>query len=765
MPASDSLTRERAAALARELFGIEGEARPLDGYADRNFLVGSEGGGRWVLKIANRAEDERALDLQHRVLQALASLEPRVTPTPRRSVSGRIVESVELGGALHLVRALSYLPGTLLADARHVGTRTWRGLGATLARVDRALEGLEHPAADRPFRWNLGQAEWIVGRSPALPPGRRRLVEHVQLQFLGCVRQRLAELPHGVIHNDANDRNVAVRDDPGGAVVTGLFDFGDACRSARVFELAIACAYAVLDRPDPLEVMGALAAGYDDVAVLSDVELEVLFPALCMRLVVSVTQSAMAAALEPRNDYIRVSEAPAWRALGRFADVDPRAVLDTLRAACGRDAGPDPVDRERALALRRRHVGPSLGLSYRRPLVILRGRGAYLFDGTGRAHLDCVNNVCHVGHCHPRVVAAAAEQMAELNTNTRYLHPHLARYAERLAALFPEPLSVCYLVNSGSEANELALRLARTYTGRRDVAVVEGGYHGHTSALIDLSHYKHAGPGGTGTPGWVHAVPCPDVYRGSHRGDDAAARYVEDVRRTLAGCEPAAFLAEPLIGCGGQIVPPDGWLRGSFDAARAAGAVCIADEVQVGFGRVGTHWWAFEQQGAAPDVVTLGKPIGNGHPLGAVVTTPEIARAFDNGMEFFSTCGGNPVSCAVGLAVLDVIEDEDLRANAARVGQELLSGLRELAEEHDCIGDVRGRGLYLGVELVRDRRTRQPAPGRLAEAIERSRDAGVLLSSDGPDRDVLKIKPPLVFGHAEAELLLAVFDRALRESG
>jgi len=770
MTAFETLANERAAAppidaaaagvLARELYGVEGEVTALDSYLDRNFLVA----GRFVLKIANRAEDESALELQVRALARLAELEPRITPVVRRSLAGRELEPIELDGARHFARLISYLPGTLLADARHVGPRTWRSLGLALARVDGALGGLEHPLAERPQRWNLAWAEWTFGRTRGLPSDRRRLLEHVQLQFRGHVSRRLDELPWSLIHGDANDRNVVVRDEERGAALTGLFDFGDLCRAPRVFEPAIAGAYAVLDCNDPLAVLGALTAGYDEVAPLSDVELAVLFPAACMRLAVSVMVSAMDAALEPDNEYIRATEAPAWTALERLVDIDPATAEAAVRAACGREVAKPRLPRERIEARRERHVGPSLSLAYRHPLVIVRGRGAYLFDETGRAYLDCVNNVCHVGHCHPRVVQAAARQMAELNTNTRYLHEHLARYAERLAALLPDPLSVCYLVNSGSEANELALRLARAYTGRRDVVSVEGGYHGHTTSLIDLSHYKHAGAGGAGAPDWVATVPCPDVYRGEHRGADAGALYAAAVAEACAGREAAAFLAEPLIGCGGQIVPPDGWLRESFAHARAAGAVCIADEIQIGFGRVGTHWWAFEAQGAVPDIVTLGKPIGNGHPLGAVVTTPQIAAAFDNGMEFFSTFGGNPVSCAIGLAVLNVLEDEDLRANAARVGARLIEGFRELASEHEAIGDVRGQGLYLGVALVRDRETRAPAAGLLADAIERARESGLLLSADGPEHDVLKIKPPLVFSMADAELLLAVFDRALRGS-
>jgi 4-aminobutyrate aminotransferase-like enzyme len=401
---------------------------------------------------------------------------------------------------------------------------------------------------------------------------------------------------------------------------------------------------------------------------------------------------------------------------------------------------------------------------------VLKGRASYLFDGTGRAYLDGVNNVCHVGHCHPKVVAAGQAQMAELNTNTRYLHPNIVAYARRLTGMFEDPLSVCFFVNSGSEANELALRMARTATGRKDVVTLGGGYHGNTSTLIDISPYKHDGAGGAGAPDWVFSVPCPDSYRGPHRSPERDlatkyASYVESACRKSAqqGTGVAAFLCEPLIGCGGQIVPPAGYLQQCFQHARAAGALCVADEVQIGFGRVGTHWWGFERDGVVPDIVTLGKPMGNGHPLAAVITTPAIAEAFATGMEYFNTFGGNPVSCAIGSAVLDVLEQEDLRAQAQRVGEHLLAGFRSMAERHACLGDVRGAGLYLGVEFVRCRSEREPAADWLAQVIEDVRDGGLLFSSDGPDHNVLKIKPPMTWTLDEAELALQMVEGALNK--
>jgi 4-aminobutyrate aminotransferase-like enzyme len=424
------------------------------------------------------------------------------------------------------------------------------------------------------------------------------------------------------------------------------------------------------------------------------------------------------------------------------------------------------------LAARRRLLGPSLSVSYRAPLHIVRGQGAYLYDADGRAYLDCVNNVAHVGHAHPRVVEAGAAQMRVLNTNTRYLHELVLRYAERLTALLPDHLEVCWFVNSGSEANELALRLARTATGRPDVATVDVAYHGNTQRLIEISPYKFAGPGGAGKRDDVHVVPLPDGYRGLHRGADRATgeAYLAETREVLAvaaGTDhaPGAVIAEAIPSVAGQVVPPEGWLAGLFDAGRAVGAVPIADEVQVGFGRVGVDWWAFGAQGAVPDIVTMGKPIGKGHPLGAVVTTRAIADAFTNGMEYFNTFGGNPVSAAIGIAVLDVVEEEGLRDHARVTGERLLAGLRELAYRHPAIGDVRGTGLFLGLELVRDRDTREPDSELARELANRAAELGVLLSTDGPFHNVLKVKPPLVFSDADADRLVETVDAILTEAG
>jgi 4-aminobutyrate aminotransferase-like enzyme len=357
-----------------------------------------------------------------------------------------------------------------------------------------------------------------------------------------------------------------------------------------------------------------------------------------------------------------------------------------------------------------------------------------------------------------------------LETNTRYLHTLILGLADRLRETLPPPLEVCWFVNSGSEANELALRLARTATGRQDVVVLEGGYHGNTSTLIDVSPYKHSGTGGAGPPPWVHVARAPDDYRGPFRRDhpDVASLYAADVgqavgRALVRASGPAAFLHETLLSCAGQIEPPTGYFAEAYRVVRDAGGLVIADEVQVGLGRVGTHFWGFEAQGVVPDIVTLGKPFGNGHPLGAVITSAQVAAAFDNGMEYFNTFGGNPASCAAGLAVLDALRDEELQAHAYSVGSHLLDGLRQLAVRRAGMGDVRGRGLFLGAELIRDPATREP-DGALAEyLVQRARERGILLSTDGPHHNVIKIKPPMVFGHVDADRVVALLDELLEE--
>ena len=433
---------------------------------------------------------------------------------------------------------------------------------------------------------------------------------------------------------------------------------------------------------------------------------------------------------------------------------------------------PPPRASKSALWDRRRDaLNPALSLSYQQPLKILRGYLHHLYDENGQPYLDCVNNVPHVGHSHPRVVRPAQDQMALLNTNTRYLHDTVVEYAEALTATLPDRLSVCFFVNSGSEANELALRLARAYTGGSDVIVIDHAYHGHTSALIDISPYKFNGPGGRGKPDHVQVADMPDGYRGPCHGFDSdageyCARSVADKIGAIQarGETLAAFFAEGIMGCGGQMPLPDEYLKRTYAMVRNAGGICVADEVQTGFGRVGNHFWSFELSGVVPDIVTMGKPIANGHPLGAVVTTPEIAAAFNNGMEYFNTFGGNPVSCAIGTEVLRIIADDRLQQNALETGQYWMERLRELSEPYPLIGQVRGSGLFLGIELVRDRDSLEPADWEATYIAERMKRRGILVSTEGPYHNVLKLKPPIIFRREHVVMFVAVFAEVLEDT-
>ncbi len=986
----------------RELYGLEGTLRPLPGERDRNFLLETDDGERLVLKVSSPEEPQPILEFETEMIDRLSRDTEGLVPGVVRSTSGAtLVEHTDASGTVHRIRVVRYLPGVLLADVRPRTPELLEDLGRKLARLDSALGAVpDHPPARVDFDWALGHAGDVMERGLMLLDGERSaLVERVLHAFRAKEPDFLG-LGSQVIHGDVNDHNVlvsAVGDGP--RRVTGIIDLGDAHSAPRVFDLAIATAYAILGTDDPLLAAAALARGFHAEHALLEQEVDVVMALVRARLGQSVCIAAWRRQHAEVDDYHLVSEAPAWemlRALDAVAEpvatgmirracgLEPcptsaslrawlgkqsfepvmdvpaggdarvldlsvgsaeltgrdtddteafsRRVFDRMRAdgaslgigryleprafylteafegragdprerrtihlgidlfdapgavvkapLAGRvtsvrdndarlDYGPtvilehegpegpfwtlyghlqrtsvgnlspgDPVEAGQIIARigpypengdwpphlhfqiitdllgfdgefpgvaapremdvwasfspdpnlvlrlpgattfrsppqdiearRRKSLGSNLSLSYAEPIHVVRGVGSYLYDVWGRAYLDCVNNVAHVGHEHPAVVTAGRLQMGVLNTNTRYLHELVVDYGERLTALLPDPLSVCFFVNSGSEANELALRLARAHTAGRGVVALEGGYHGHTQALVDVSHYKFAGPGGQGAPEWVETAPVPDGYRGRYRADlpDCASRYAAHVGEAFEalrerGVTPAAFMAESILSCAGQIEPPEGYLEAAYAHARGAGAVCIADEVQIGFGRVGSHAWGFETQSVVPDIVTLGKPIGNGHPLGAVVTTPEVAASFDNGMEFFSTFGGNPVSAAIGLAVLDVLEREELQASADSVGTRMKAGLAGVGERHPALGDVRGRGLFLGIEFVRDPATREPAADVARYVVETLKNRGVLLSTDGPDHNVIKIKPPMTFSAADAGRVVSEIDDAL----
>lgn len=430
-----------------------------------------------------------------------------------------------------------------------------------------------------------------------------------------------------------------------------------------------------------------------------------------------------------------------------------------------------PPSKAGVLAQRKARFGQNLKLTYTDPVMFLRGWKTHLFDEWGRPFLDSYNNVPHVGHAHPRIQAVAADQLKRMNSNTRYLHPAQIAFAEKIASYMPESLSICFFVNSGSEANELSLRLARAHSGGRDMITPDHGYHGNTTGCIDISAYKFNARGGVGPSDWVHLVEVADDFRGRFRRGqaDIAQKYADLVDEALARIRSrkgklAGFIAETFPSVGGQIIPPKGYLPAVYEKIRNAGGVCIADEVQTGLGRLGTYFFGFEQQGAVPDIVVLGKPIGNGHPLGVVVTTKQIADSFAKGPEFFSTFGGSTLSCRTGLEVLNIVEDEHLQQNARQMGDKLLAGLHDLQKKYNIVGDVRGYGLFIGLDLVTDLKTREPGTALADYVKNRMREHRILMGSEGPYDNILKIRPPMTVEGEDIDYILEVMDTVLDEA-
>jgi 4-aminobutyrate aminotransferase-like enzyme/Ser/Thr protein kinase RdoA (MazF antagonist) len=779
------LSADVASRVAAEVYGLTATIRLLPGEYDDNFHLQASDSRAFVLKLMHSAREDAFVDMQCRALTHLAGKAPRLAlPRVIPTGSGELYKRITLEDETsRLVWMLSYLPGTMLAETKPHTPELLGSLGGLLAEIDLALMDFTHPSAQRFLKWDLSRSNWArdyLGHIANLE--RRALAKKFLNLFEEEAVPRFPLLRRSVIYGDANDHNALV--DPKTKRVVSVIDFGDMHEGFTAGEPAIAAAYAILGKQDPLAAAAAVLAGYHGILPLREEEIAAFFPLVAARLAVSVVNSAHRKSLVPDDPYVTVSEELAWAGLERLAAIDSRTAREFFRAAAasvaplasGTSRGGSGTDLKQeftfdeSLAARKRLLGANLSLSYEKPLKIVRGSMQHLYDEAGRAYLDVYNNVPLVGHSHPRVVRAIQEQVALLNTNTRYLHDNILRYAQRLTALLPDPLQVCYFVNSGSEANELALRLARTHTGREDVISLEHAYHGHTSTLIDISPYKFTGPGGRGRKPWVHVAPIADDYRGKYRRGEAELgnKYASHVDEVLNDCKKkgqpvAAYIAETLPSVAGQIVFPPNYLARVYEHVRKAGAVCIADEVQVGFGRLGTHFWGFGTQGVVPDIVVFGKPMGNAFPLAAVVTTREIAASFANGMEFFSTFGGNPVACAAGLAVLDVLRDENLQQNALAVGTQWTRELRELQAKYPLIGDVRGLGLFLGIDLVTDRETRAPATRQASHVVNRLREEGILAGTDGPHHNVIKLRPPLCFTAADAKTFTSALDSILRE--
>jgi len=988
-----NITTEKAENIVFELFNIDGVAIELPGEVDFNFRIKIDNEEGYVLKISRPNENDSYLDFQQKLLQFVESKgQNLISPKVIKDVNGNsISEITDDFGKLRKVRLLSWVSGRVWSSVNPQLNDLRFSLGEQCGLLTKALQGFDHVEAHREFVWDVAQAIWTKKHKNLFNNKEKEIIEYFQNQFEAS-QTEYKKLRKSVVHNDANDNNVIVSSELINPKVLAAIDYGDAIKTQIINDVAISCAYAIMNHNDPLEAALPIVRGYHSTFPLQEEELAHLYNAIAMRLVISVTKSAINKIEEPNNEYLLISEKPAWGVLKKWRKVSEDFAHFSFRSACGfnphpnqdkfndwvknksfevsklfpevnsneiqhidlsvsskwtghqhdfndldlfqfkidkfqaehpdkviaggyleprvlytssaydktgnsgkesrtihlgidfwfpphtavhamfdgevvtavNDVGdkeyggllilkhtledfelftlyghntaasvlqhevgdiikegekiselgnypengnwaphlhfqvmltmldynidfpgvtfynqldvwkslcPDPnllfksealqnnnnISNEELINYRQQHLGKSLNLQYKIPIKMVRGAGQYLIDQFGRQYLDTVNNVAHVGHENYNVVKAGQEQMALINTNSRYLHENINVLAQELIETLPPELNVLHFVNSGSEANELAIRMVKAATGERDIIASEMGYHGNTNMCVDISSYKFDGKGGKGVPEFTHIFPLPDVFRGKFRGVNTGEQYAEEVQKQIdivhkKGRGVGAFIIEPIISCGGQIELPERFLAKSYEYIRAVGGLCISDEVQVGCGRLGKTFWGFQLHKVVPDIVTIGKPLGNGHPLAAVACTQEVADKFANGMEYFNTFGGNPVSCAIGTEVLRTVKHEGLQENALNVGEYLKDELKKLVKEFTIIGDVRGQGLFLGIELVDD--DLNPLAAKTDYLINRMKDYGILMSTDGPDHNVLKIKPPLVFTKENAKELI-----------
>ncbi|MGO9632406.1 MAG: aminotransferase class III-fold pyridoxal phosphate-dependent enzyme [Steroidobacteraceae bacterium] len=748
--------------IARECYDLSVSAQPLSGERDCNFRLRGADQLEYVLKIVDREATPEAIDCQIRVLRHLAEADPAL-PVPRihATAQGEDVGTIRRDDGIYTACLMGYLPGQLLAQ-RAPAAALLLNLGDTLARLDRALQGFFHPALAQRLAWDVRRLPELVEFAPCIHslPLRNR-IEEVSAE-LARRMPALRSLRSQAIHGDCHGHNLLV--DAEGVGISGILDFGDMIHAPLVFEPAVAMSELLSDDLAPLDALSLLLRGYSQRQPLEPADVEVLYDLIAGRLATTILVHAFRGRQDDRG--AAVLDRPAALA-ARSLDVLTQAGRDFLTktwhdaadstSPSGLWAATAAVD----LSRRHRLLGAGAELFYEQPLHIVRGSGVWLYDSNGRPYLDVYNNVPHVGHAHPTVVRAIQKQSAILSTHTRYLHGGILEYAERLTATLPAHLDACIFVNSGSEANDVAWRIAQSATGNKGALVMKNAYHGITDAVAALTP-------GTGEPrdARVVTLAIPPTGSNAHealaRGELAAA--TEDADRAVhslssRGFAPAAFFVDSALTSSGILDPPPEWAAAVAERVRAAGGLIVADEVQYGLGRSGSHFWGFARRGFEPDIVTLGKPVGNGYPLGVVIANRALIEAFQSKFGFFSTFGGNPVAAAAGLAVLEVLDREQLMSNAHRTGEYLRRRLTDLAARHPCLGAVRGVGLLLGLEIIG--MPAHPARQRAKRIINiLVSQARVLIGYEGPEAAVLKLRPPMPFRVEHADLLIDALDAA-----
>jgi ethanolamine-phosphate phospho-lyase len=727
------------------------DLKKLNGYENVNYLLKTDS-GKFIFKTYVYSKDMLALiEAENTVLNALEN--PNTFPEPISFKNGSLLKIAIINNTKTICRVLTFLEGEFLGDIKHTPSLI-ESIGRFAAELDlQFLKLNNYVLKARQWEWDLQYLSLNKKYSYAIESASdRNLVSYFFQQYDLHVTPIIPELRKSIIHNDVNEWNILIKNNS----VSGLIDFGDLAHSPLINELAIAITYACYDKDDPLEWAIYLIKGYHNVLPLEKKELDILYYLIAGRLCMSVCNSAHAKKVDQENRYASSSEKNAWRMLYRWLTINPiKAKNEFYKAANFSIETPQPIND--LIAKRHKLSSPILSLSYDTPIYMKGAAFQYMYDAYGNTFLDAYNNIPHIGHAHPEITNIASQQIATLNTNTRYVFDAYTDYAEALLSKFPVELNTVFFVNSGSTASDLAMRLAHTHTTHDAVMVMEHGYHGNTQTSIDISHYKYNNKKGQGQKNHIIETAIPDTYRGPHTINDGTAgkAYAKTAINQIENSDRpiAAFIIEPIVGCGGQVPLAKGYLKAIYPAIRQQGGICVSDEVQTGFGRLGDHFWGFEAQDVVPDVVILGKPIANGHPMGAVVTTNAIAESFSKGVEFFSSFGGNPVSCKIALTVLKEIETNQLQRHAKVVGDYYQSLFKKLKETYSCIGDVRGSGLFIGIEIVKE--GSMEANTELAQHIKNElRNRYILVSTDGPHDSVIKTKPPLCFTKENAKTVV-----------
>jgi 4-aminobutyrate aminotransferase-like enzyme/Ser/Thr protein kinase RdoA (MazF antagonist) len=760
--------------IARDLYGLAVSVTTLPGERDCNFRLraaaapGADDPGadarEFVLKILDVAADPESMDCLVCVLEHLAEQDPTL-PVPRLfpTERGESVGRVSRDGIDYATCLVSFLPGQLLIETAPRAA-TLQNMGATLARVDRALQGFFHPSLTRRLAWDVRRlpelADYISYiESSAL----REAVGRVCSAFKGRL-PGLRGLRSQAIHGDCHAGNLLV--DPDGQSILGILDFGDMIHAPLILEPAVAMSELLTQGLAPLDSVAAVLRGYREGRTLQANEVEFVYDIVTARHAVTVLVHAWRCHHDPRGPQVLDDAAvQAGRSLDRLLHADAAVLTRAWHEAAGTvSSAASTAEPVADLARRHRLMGTGAELFYEKPLHIVRGAGVWLYDSQGRAYLDAYNNVPHVGHSHPAVVAAIQRQTATLATHTRYLHGNVLEYAEQLTARLPRDLNACIFVNSGSEANDVAWRMARLASGHQGGLVMEHAYHGITDAVAALT----PGVGQPHDPRVVTiAAPAGNLRVSDTLGFAELADAAQGTDRAIArlrerGLAPAAFFIDSGITSSGIFDPPAAWAAAVTARVRAAGSLVVADEVQYGLGRSGSHFWGFERRGIEPDIVTLGKPVGNGYPMGVVVANRQLIEAFQAKFGFFSTFGGNAVAAAAGLAVLRVLDSEGLMANALATGNYLREQLESVAARHESLGRVRGTGLLLGLEINgRDASAAKLRTKRIVNAL--ASEFRILIGYEGPQASILKLRPPLPFRREHADLLVQAIDAAATE--